>query len=360
MKENIIKELQLAQGVAPFEGKATLPILSNILIEAFDDKLKITASDLEINLKCELKADVLEPGSIALSAKMLSDIIREMPPGEINFKTEEGGNKINISNDSVSYYLFGQSGEDFPQFPQLIDSKSFSLPASIFKEMIKKTIFAVSRDKLRPTLQGVFLSLSKKNIEMASTDGYRLSVIKQDIDIDFETPISLIIPTRAMEDLSKILEEEESVKIDITEREVGFTAGNIVIISRLLEGDFPDYEGFIPNEYRTKVKINRNDFLDACRRVSLLSSTIIKFSISEGRFIITSTTSEIGEAKQELPLDIEGEEVEIGFKPVYVIEGVKNMRGDEIYLNLVSHDKSGVITSPQDEGYIYLVMPMKL
>ncbi|MEW5768064.1 MAG: DNA polymerase III subunit beta [bacterium] len=359
-KENIIKEIQLAQGVAPFEGKSNLPILSNVLMEVFDDKLKMTASDLEINLKCELKANVLEPGSMALSAKMLSDIIREMPPGEITFKTEEEGNKINISNNSVSFYLCGQLGEDFPQFPQLTDSKSFFLPASILKEMIKKTIFAVSKDELRPILKGVFLSLSGNKIEMAATDGHRLSVIKQDIDIDFETPISVIIPTRAVEELSKIMEEEESVRIDITEREVGFTSGNIVLISRLIEGDFPNYRSFIPNEYRTKVKINRSDFLDACRRISLLSSAIIKFSISEGKIIINSATSEIGEARQELHIDIEGEEIEIGFKPIYVIDGVKNMRGDEIYLTLVSQDKSGVISSPQEEGYIYLVMPMRI
>lgn len=359
-KENIVKEIQLVQGVAPLEGKSTIPILSNVLIESFDDKLIMTASDLEINLRCEIGVNVVEPGSITLSAKRLSDIIREMPLGEITFETKEEGNKINIYTPTALFHLFGQPGEDFPQFPQLTDSQSFSLPASIFKEMIRKTVFAVSRDELRPTLQGIFLSLSEKNMEMVATDGHRLSIITQNIDTNFETPIKLIIPTKAMEGLSRILEEKESVKVDITGREIGFTVGNIRLISRLIEGEFPNYKGFIPAEYRTKVKVNRDDLLDACRRVSLLNSTIIKFSISKDNFVINSIASEIGDAREELEFNMEGKDMEIGFKPGYVIDGLKNMRGDEVDITLVSSETSGVITSPQDEGYTYLIMPMRI
>lgn len=358
-KDQIFKTIQKVQNA--ISSKPTLPILSNMLLEAFKNSVKITATDLDIGISSETPIKPETEGAITLPAKKFIDIIKELPDsGNISITTKKN-NITTIECGKIVFKIIGLPKDEFPQTPNLENEDKLTLTQSLLKNMISMTIFAVSRDETRYVLNGILLIIKKKTIKLIATDGRRLAVVEKGLPNEIPTEKKLIIPTKTVQELNRLLEEEDDVKISFGENQILFDLGDTVIISRLIEGEFPNYEQVIPKEVKEKIVVNKDALLAAAKRASILTSQdsmAIKLDISKGGMAISKNTPYMGEVKEELGVSYKGKNLSVGFNPNYIIEVLKNIDSKEIGLELADNDKPGVIRLGSE--YTYVVLPMQI
>ncbi|WP_425449240.1 DNA polymerase III subunit beta [Dethiothermospora halolimnae] len=341
--------------------KTTLPILEGILIETIDNRLKITATDLELGIESYIDCEVIEEGSFVVTAKIFGDIIRKLPNETVDIEVKENYN-IEINCGHSKFNLIGQPSEEYPQLPKISDEVSFDIPQDLLKIMIKQTIFATAQDETRPILTGALLEISNNSATLVALDGYRLAVKK--VSINCNEDIKVVIPGKSLNELSKILEDDENdINIKFTKGHIIFNLGDTVISSRLLEGQFLNYKDIIRNEYNSKVVVNTNDIKQSIERASLLvkegKNNLIKFSVSDDKMLITSN-SEIGNVHEEVPIKLEGNDVEIAFNSKYILDGIRVIDSKEIIMNFVSDINPCIINPTEDNKYTYLILPVRL
>jgi DNA polymerase-3 subunit beta len=358
-KEPLLKAIQILQGV--ISSKATLPILSNILIEAQNSKLHMVATDLDVGISLDFSPkEVIEEGSITVPAKRLFDIVRDLPEAEIEIVVRKN-NSISLESERCFFKLMGLPKEEFPKLPELPDKESISLNQGLLKNMLNLTSFAVSHDETRYILNGVLLVAKDNHIKLVATDGRRLALIEKQLQLPAEFKKEAIIPTKAIHELTRNLTEEGLVKIVFGEKQISFQFDNIVIISRLIEGQFPNYEQVIPKEGKDKISLDRERFLWATKRTAILTSAdsqSIKIDLFKDKLIFSKNSPDMGEAKEEVDIEHKGGEFSVGFNPQYLIEVLKNLKGQKVSFELTGPENPGVIRA---EGrYIYIVLPMQL
>ena len=362
-KENLQKGIQVVQNI--ITPKSVLPILSNILIETLKNKIKLTSTDLDIGISVSLEAEVQEQGAITLPAKRLSDIIRELPEGEMSLVVKKN-NIVYIRLESCEFKLMGLPKDEFPKLPEFKDREVIELEQVVFKEMLQLTSFAISHEETRYVLNGLLLDLKKHPhkekfvLKLVATDGRRLALTEKDLDIESKKEAKIIIPYKTIIELQRNLKEDGKILIIITSNQVFFELDHIVIISRLIEGGFPDYTRVIPPPIEIKVKIDKQQFLQAIRRASLLStpdSLAIRLELVNNKLMITKSTPDIGESREEVPIEYQGKDLIIGFNPSYLIDVLRNLSGAFVELELTESERPGVIRT---EDYIYLIQPMRL
>ena len=358
-KQDLLKTLQKVQNA--ISTKTTLPILLNILIEVGKTTIKITATDLDIGISSTFKAKVDTEGVVTLPAKKIIDIIKELPEDvEINISSKKN-NIVTIESGKIVFKIIGLPKEEFPQPPDFKNKDTLKLPQKLLKDLILMTAFAVSKDETRYVLNGVLLVLKNKTITFVATDGRRLATAEKPLPTQTLVEKKVIIPTKTIQELSRLSEGSEEVKISFDENQVLFDLGDTKIISRLIEGEFPNYEQVVPKEAKEKVFIEKNAFLAATKRASLLTnqdSVAIKFDISKNKLAISKNTPYMGEVREELEVSYGGKELSIGFNPTYIIEALKNITTDQVGLEVVDSDKPGVIRLGGE--YVYVVLPMQL
>ena len=343
--------------------RSTLPILSNILLETVGkDQLKIIGTDLEIGIINTIPAEVIEAGTITIPAKKINDIVREAPEDDIEISVNKN-NSINIKSGKAFFKLMGLPRDDYPTFPQYSLESAMAIDQNILKECITLTAFAISSDETRYVLNGALVIIKNKTIKMIATDGRRLAVIEKGINVTKDVNVEVIVPTKAFYELNKNIQTEGVVHVVELGNQIIFAVENVTIISRLIEGHFPNYEQVIPAEEKVIAKINREKLLSTLRRVSLLTSLeaqAVKVDLLKGnKMIISARSPNIGESKEEIEVALEkGEEITIGFNPAYLIDVLKNLDIEEIIFALMSEDKPGIIRGK--EGYIYVIMPMQI
>lgn len=360
-----IKQKDLSKGISTVQkaitSKTTLPILDGILIETVNNRLKLTATDLEIGIESYLNCEIIEEGSVVIASRIFGDIVRKLPDLDIEMIVNQNNN-VEITCGNSNFSLIGQPAIEYPQLPEIKDDTFFNIPKDLFKNMIRQTVFAAAQDEIKPILTGALLEVNNGNAALVALDGYRLALKNTNVVCDHD--IKVVIPSKTLNEVNKILEEDETnVNIKFTSSHILFDLGDTVIISRLLEGEFINYKDIIRNEYKSKVKVKTKDIQQSIERASLLAregkNNLVKFNIQDDKMIITSN-SEIGNVIEEVPIDLEGNDIKIGFNSKYILDALKVIDNEEIYMHLVSSVNPCIIKPADDDTYTYLVLPVRL
>lgn len=364
-KNNFLKILSNIQGIV--EKKHTLPILANVLIDAEDDVIKLSATDLEIGLESYSDADIISSGKITVPAKKLFEIIKELPDKNINIKKKDNF-WIEIKCDKSVFNLVGLSPDEYPKIPEIENTYSY-INKNLVDEMIEKTIFSISTDETKFNLTGVYVV--SENIDNSyylnfiSTDGHRLSMIKRQIEDEKNNFFNgYILPRKGILELKKIIDNmEENLKINVHDNNFFIKDEKIKLVMRMIDGEFPDYKRVIPEKGNNSAIINRLEFLNTLKRISILSnekSKGVRLNLEKDKIIIKSSNPDLGDAQEELAIDYMGDNISIGFNAKYIIDTLSVLNNDNVILNLKDNISPGRITPEGDDNYLSVIMPMRL
>ena len=356
-KEDLLTGLQTVQNVV--SSKITLPILSNILLETKSNTLKLNATDLDIGISCEIPVEVIEQGAITIPAKRFSDIVRELPTGNVIIHAQKN-NQVTIEGRQCRFKLNGLPKEEFPKFPEFKDKEVIKFGQKEFKDMLRLTSFAVSHEESRYVLNGVLLEVEDDLIRIVATDGRRLAKIEKKLPTSLKKDINVIIPIKAVQEILRNLKDEGTVLFVVGTNQILFDIDGILIATRIIEGEFPNYNQVIPQPTANKVSVNTQDLLSSIRRASLLSTQdfqAVKFEVFRDKVVVSKTTPDVGESREELPAQYNGSELIIGFNPHLLIDFLKNVEVDQIEMELFGVDKSAVMRLGD---YLYLALPMRI
>jgi len=359
-KEVLGNGIQIVQNA--ITQKSSLPVLSNVLLEADLGKLQLTATDLDIGICATLPVTVKDKGAITVPARKFFDIVKSLPDGsEIQLSIKKN-NSMTIKSGKAQFRIIGLPKEEFPQLPKFKDKDSITIEQSLLKEMLNLTDFAVSKDDTRYVLNGILLELKGDDMSIVATDGRRMAAVHKKLPTKTLVDREEIIPTKTVQEVKRLLEDEGEVKIQFSDNQVLFSFSGCFIISRLIEGEFPNYKKVIPEKSPKEIKVSREDFLSAARRASIFTdqdSLAIKLDIQKTKMTISKNTPYLGEAKEQLDINYSGNDaVQIGFNPRYLIDVLKNFPGTEITFEVNDATKPGVIR--RGEEYTYVVLPMQL
>lgn len=361
--DELKKALHRAQGIV--ERKATMPILSNVLVNATKTGVTVTAFDLDIGIVSEHPAEVSKPGAITVSAKTLFDIVSLIPDAHLTIK-KLPNNYAEITSGAAHYKIVGMAPEEFPKLPKEDASHLVKLTGSTLLEMIKKSQYAISNDETRYILNGVFFEPREGNrVRMVATDGHRLALIEREMSGDFKLKAGVIIPRKGLFELKRLLDEapDAECQLGFAENSALFKKPGLSMVMRLIDGQFPEYQRVIPKEGEKQVMVKRTAFFDALKRISLLSadkSSAVKLSLSENLLRITANNPELGEAKDDLEVAYRGPSLTIGFNARYILDVLSALETDEVTLELGDEHSPGVLHAPGDKAYTAVVMPMRV
>lgn len=365
-KSELLRELILTQGVV--ERKTTIPILSNLLVETADSQIRISATDLELGLRCGCPAKVKKEGAGTVPAKRLLEIVRSLPEADIHFKVLEN-HWVQIICERSSFKLVGMAKENFPALPSMPGPLA-TIPAGVLRSLVHKTVFAISSEESRYTLNGALLMLKPEYAGMVATDGHRLALIESQTAIGgLNNELRLLVPKKAMAEIERLLaeaEDDSSVQVAKDDSHLFFTLGERLLISRMLTGQFPNYEAVLPRETNRVVELDKDQVTDAIRRVALLAderSHAVRVHLDKGRLEVASSSGEYGEAHEVLDADYEGDPLQIGFNCQYLLDFLSVLgSGGRVRLELKDEQSAGQLRPAGEEAYRYryVVMPMRI
>lgn len=363
-KDKIIKALNsVVKGVA---SKTTMPILEGILIQTNDNEIKLTTYDLEIGIEYIIECEVKEQGSTVVNAIMFSEIIRKLPDTEIEI-TLNNNNLLEIECEGSHYKLATMNPEEFPELPKIEIENSIELEQNNLKNMIRKTIFAVSTEESRPIFTGCLFETENNKLNLVAVDGFRLAL--RSIYLSQKTNnFNAVIPGKTLNEVNKILSDSfDPVKIGIAKNQALFELDNCKIVTRIIDGEFLNYKNVIPSNWETRIKVNKNNIQDCFERISLISSSSIekekkypvKVNVDIGKVTI-SCTNQTGDAKEELYVSTEGKNLEAGFNPKYFLDSLKSIDDEEVYIEFGSSISPCLVKSVENNDYVYMILPIRL
>ncbi len=365
-KETFYRALQKIQGIV--EKRTTMPILSNALIEAREDGIEVIATDLDVTLISSYPARVITPGKITVAAKKLCEILKELPDEEVHFSTREN-DWVDICCGKAQFNLVGLSPDEFPA-PRIREEQLITLQSSLIGVMLEKTSYAVCTDETKYNLNGVFVQARTEDdrtlIRMVATDGHRLSMLSRVVegDVGPELAKGVIFPRKGILELKKMTEEENgTLMIGFQENSAIIKKGETVVVMRLVDGEFPDYNRVIPQQNNRSIKINRDDFLHSLRRMQILSSDKfkgIRLEVTEAGMEISSSNPELGESREEIDVLFEGEKLSLRFNARYLIDVLSVLDGNQIELILRDELSPAIIRSDVDPEFLAVIMPMRV
>lgn len=363
-KDNILKALNsVIKGVAT---KTTMPILEGILIQTNDNEIKLTTYDQEIGIEYILECDVIEQGSTVVNAVMFSEIIRKLPDTEISI-TLNKNNLLEIECEGALYKLTTMNPDEFPELPKIEIENSIDLEQSMLKNMIRRTIFAVSTEENRPIFTGCLFEVENNKLNVVAVDGFRLALRS----IYLPTKVNdfkAVIPGRTLNEVNKIiLDSFDHIKIGIAKNQALFEMENCKIVTRTLDGEFLNYKSVIPSTWETRIKVNKSNLQNSFERISLISASSIekekkypvKVSVDIGKITI-SCTNQTGEAKEEIYISTEGKNIEAGFNPKYFLDCLKAIEDEEVYVEFGTNISPCLVKSVENNDYVYMILPIRL
>jgi DNA polymerase-3 subunit beta len=364
-KEEFSRGLYRGQSVV--EKKGTMAILANVLIEAQGTGISITATDLEIGIKGSYPAEIVKEGRSTLSAKKLYEVVKELPEKNVTLRLREN-QWVEIASGKSVFNIMGLAAETFPSLATYEEEGFLPVELEILREMVEKTIFAVSTDESRYNLTGVFLSKAgaeEEGMRMVATDGYRLSMIDRSLKLPGQGVESgILLPKKGLAELSRLLDEGgEKIWIKVMNNNFIVKKENVVLIMRLLDAEFPDYRQVIPQKAKRHFRMKRSQILESLHRVSILSSEKtrgVKFHFSQDLLELSTSNPELGEAKEELPIDYKGEDVSVGFNSRFILEVLDIMTSDEVIFQLEDGKSPAIIRPANDPMHTCVVMPMRI
>ncbi len=363
-KDKIMKALNsVVKGVA---SKTTMPILEGILIQTNDNEIKLTTYDLELGIEYKMECDVQEQGSIVVNATMFTEIIRKLPDSEINISLNEN-NLLTIDCEGALYKLATMNPDEFPELPKIEVENSVTLEQSALKNMIRKTIFAVSQEETRPIFTGCLFEINNNKLNIVAIDGFRLALRTINIPVpvnDFKA----VIPAKTLNEVNKILTDSfDNIKIGVSKNQAVFEMENCKVVTRILDGEFLNYSTVIPTTWQTRIRVERESLLNSFERISLIASSSIekekkypvKVTVDIGKLTI-SCTNQTGDAKEEVFISTEGQNLEVGFNPRYFLDSLKAIDENEVYIEFGSNVSPCLIKSIENNDYVYMILPIRL
>lgn len=356
-QENLSKALNHVSRVASSRG--TLPILSNVLLKTVDNRLSIAATNLDIAITHYIGSKVSAEGAITVPARLMQDFVSSLPAGVIDLKLED--NKLHISTDKYQSVINGVSAEDFPVMPAITDGKKWKVTGNTLKQSLQQTIVAASSDEARPLLTGVYVHSHEGHLYMVATDSYRLAEKRLD---SLKQDVSLLIPASALQDLLRILGDEEAdVVVTHDEQQVLFKVGDVELVTRLIEGNYPDYRKLLPKSFASSATLKRADFVNITKVSSLFAresagSVTINLETDKKQISIRSIASQIGENTANASAEVTADGV-ITLNSRYVLDALNVLHGDEATISFNSKLEACVITDPKAGDYTHVIMPLK-
>lgn len=358
LRSKFFDALQTVQNVVTAKG--SLQILQNALIHADGNQLCITTTDLDISERCFVDCEIEQAGSTTLPIRRLSSMIRELAEGKITIEVNED-DVATLQCGSTVYKIIGMPTRDFPPVPITEGKFCYRIEQEKFREMLRKTCYAVSQDETRRVLNGVLLAFKDNKLTMVATDGRRLALVEQEIEIAPEAENEMILPTKAVSELLRIVGGEGDLKIYAQKNQVVFELGTTMLSSKLIDGVYPNYRQVIPGVCDERVVIEREALLSALRRVSVVTtdkSNATKLTFAANQLIITTNTPDVGEGRDTVPVKYAGKEISITFNPEYVMDPLKNIDDDEVFIELNDGHSPALLKC--NIPFLYVLMPLRI
>ena len=357
-KEKLLAGLQTVQNVV--STRTTLPILSNVLLQAEGDQLRLTTTDLDVGVSGAITAQVEKPGATTLPARRLFNIVRELPAAEIIVEVDSK-NVASIRCGQSFFKILGLPEEEFPPLPKQTNARTFTIGQQLLRDALKKTSYAISTDETRYVLNGILFSFKENKVTLVATDGRRLALVDLEVEFPRSQEVDIIVPTKAVTELGRLLGEEGDVRLSVEENQVAFQIGDTLLASKLIEGNYPNYRQVIPGEAKERVTLERELFLNAVHRVALLSSeksNSVKLVFTKNNIEIAANTPDVGEARESLAVAYKGREFSIAFNPEFLQAPLRVLTNDEVYLDMIDEMSPGVIKI--QSPFLYVLMPMRI
>jgi DNA polymerase III subunit beta len=360
-RDELAEKLQIAgRGVST---RTTVQILAGILLRATAGRLSLAATDMEISLRVSLEAQVEEEGSVVVPGRLLVDIVRLLPPGEVTIahKGEEG--VVEVECGPASYRLHTYAAEDFPRLPEIDDATAFTVEKEAFVDTIARVSRSASRDESRPVLTGVLVRFEGEKLVMAATDSYRLSVKETTLTKGPGREVEAIVPARALSELVRIAQAggPGTLQVGVQENQVVFGVDDVWLTARRIDGQFPNYKQLLPETFEAEVSMPREELLDVVRRTSVMAQrkSPLRLRFEEGELTISAQTQDVGEARESLPISYAGDVLEIGFNAEFLRDGLESVGDETVRVKLISPLRPGLLHGESDD-FLYLIMPIRL
>ncbi len=359
-REALFAQLQTVTRAA--STRSAVQALSGVQLLAGKDGIELRATDMEIGLRVPLEGDVVREGSVVLPARLVVDVVRALPGAEVSLELRPVEQDVEILGGAASFYIRTLRLEDFPPFPE-IEGDHVEVPGKAFVETVAKVARSASRDETRPVLTGILVSATGDDLRMVATDSYRLSVKETKLESPLNGSFEANVPARALQELTRIVQHEnaESLSVSVRANQVVFAAGGVVLSSRLIDGQFPNYRQLLPDVYEHDLQLAGTEITEVVRRISLLAqkNAPLRLAFTEGELTVSARTPDVGEARETIPVPFAGEPLEIGFNPEFLRDGLEAVEGD-VLLRLISPLRPGLIEASDGSGFSYLLMPIRL
>ena len=344
--------------------RTTMPILSNILLETTKDGVKLVATDLELGIQTMIPAVVKQGGAITLSARLFTEIVSNLPGAPVQLRVEEGSTQAEIQCEETTFEILGLPATDFPFMPEPDATVVITLEAGLLRGMVRQTAFAVSTDETRPFLTGVFFSTEDRTVRLVATDGGRLALRTASLGQQAKQKFAVIVPAKTMQELARALGGVTGdVTVALAENNLVFSLPELRLVSRLIAGQFPNYQQVIPQGHKQKLRLQTERFLRAVRRAAITardSANVVRLAAKGTELVITSNTPEVGKAMEKVPVQVEGDAVEVAFNARYLMECLTILETDEITFELTGPLSPGAIRPLDQQEYIYVLAPVRV
>ncbi len=357
-KSSLLKIIQNTQRA--ISNKSSLPVLNGIYLESSNNIISAYSTDLEISIKDKAECLTRNEGKVVVYGNLLVDLVKNLDDGKIDLFFNDKENKLNIKTAKSKFSLNTLPVEDFPPFPDVNQKNVIKIKNNDLLGAIRQVVISSSRDETRPVLSGVLFEIGEESIKVVATDSYRLS-LKEIISKQEQNSSSLIIPRRAVEELNKIISKDTVSRMIYSDNQVSFESEGTVFVSRLIGGQYPNYQQLFPKEFQVEATIKRDELLQSAKRMALLSPTTpIVLQISEGKIVTSNKSADVGSGQEEISVSGKTKEMEVAFNCRYLIDGLNAINEENIILQLVDSFQPGLIKSVEDKNYLYLIMPIRL
>ena len=324
----------------------------------------LLATDMEVGLRVPLAGEIVQPGVAVLPARLLLEVARSLPGENVTLELRAQEQDVELISGPAKFHLRTLRAEDFPELPAPDPQAGMKLPTQAFVDTALQVSRSASKDETRPVLTGVLISAGAQELTMVATDSYRLSVKHAKLESPLDGTIEANVPARALQELARIAQsiEEPELRISLGQNQVVFQIGQIVLSSRLIDGQFPNYRQLLPESVEHELRVSSSEITDVVRRISLLAqkNAPLRLGFGEGQLTVSAQTPDVGEASESLPVPFSGEPFDIGFNPEFLRDGLESVESDELVLKLISPLRPGLIESPDGGGFVYLIMPIRL
>jgi DNA polymerase-3 subunit beta len=351
----------LQNAVSAVNPRSTLPILSNVLLQAANGELVLTSTDLDFTVRTKVETKVGKSGATTLPARRLSTLVKDLPKTDIEVEVD-AKSMATLKSGAGVYKIYGMPEAEFPGLPAFEGAVEFKLKAADLKDGLRKTHYAISLDETRYVLNGIFFSFKGDKLTLVATDGRRLALAEvNDLEIPPSQEREFIVRTKAISELMRALKDDGEVVIRLAQNMVQFDCGPTTLISKLVEGNYPNYVQVIPTKVNERVTVERETLLNAVRRVSLLNTektASVRLNFSKGKIEITSNTPEVGEAREEMAVNYKGKDISIAFNPEFLMAPLRYLSEDEVHFELIDDISPGVVKI--NAPFVYVLMPMRV